>query len=424
MTETTKNEIPLHTLDLEQILDRTCPEYPHKKVQQNGGKLTFEKYRLLRLKEVQRKGLFETAEGLLDLNNVLDFLERNVNESVAKRTKGKKTKGEKSTYSQYINNIIQLLWFVTPDEVGMTTEQLSDLRRRGYKESRELNQEYALRRAKGEKSEYEKKNWIPDWKEFENQVEQSLNNTDKIYRLPNPTPQEIFEHQQRLQLYSVVRFYNTRSALRTVVLFKHPRCRPGKDNVLFWDAHGSMYICWNQTKSMHGAFIQEITDPLKSRLFKFIDRFRQNSLYLFPESKGRFEQKQDTYREALQSQAELVTGKRYGLSIMRKCQITAYYNGNLTPYEKERLSREFHHTAPEHELYVRNVPPTEDAEGAGGDEVVDDDDDLDDDLSDDDNDDGQERENEIPVQPFNWDDLDFGDLDAMDDIVVGEDMEE
>ncbi|KAJ3281491.1 hypothetical protein HK104_011444 [Borealophlyctis nickersoniae] len=411
MTDMKIKSIPLHTLDLEQVLQRTSVEYglKNKTIARQGNKLaggTGGKDRLKRLRDWQRKGLFETAEKLLDLNFVLNFVKREVDEAVTKSTKGKKTKGENNTYGQRLNNIMQLLWFVTPEEAGMTAEQLTNLRERGYEQSEELNEEYSTRRAKGEMSAYEKNYWIPDWKEFETQVEQNLNNTDYIYGLANPTSREIFEHQQRLQLYSVVRFYNTRSALRTVVLFTHPDCKPREDNVLFYDAHGSMYICWNKTKSIHGAFIQQITDPLKSRLYKFIKRFRKNALYLFPNTRGLLQQ-QDTYREALQSQAELVTGKRYGVAIMRKCQIKAQYNGNLTPYEKERLSREFHHSAPEHELYVRKDPPAEGADEAE-DNLT-----LDDDLPDND------QETFLTF----FDNLDDRDLDFMDDIVLDEEME-
>lgn len=349
-------EIPLHTANIEKILlERTSVEYGlrNKRIRDNGNKVKPNKERLRVLRDLQRMDVMKTRE---NLNNT-DLVVKSVREIAAKNAKDGNPKDY--TINQYVNFLVCLLWFVTPEEVGMTKEEIADLINRGYEKSKPLRGEYDTQRANNEMSEYQKENWITDWPAFEREVEAHLETYEPVvYDKQGPTSKEVYEYQQRLQLYANVKFYNVRSALRTVVLFTHPACKAHQDNVLFWDEHGSMYICWRKLKTLPtgGTFIQTITDPFKSKLRKYVERFGNNRLYMFPESHWKSMQKQDTYRDALQSQAQLITGKRVPPSIMRSVQITHTYDGYLTPAEKESISREFHHSAHEHELYVRKVP--------------------------------------------------------------------
>ncbi|KAJ3054905.1 hypothetical protein HK097_000422 [Rhizophlyctis rosea] len=348
-------EIPLHTANIEKILlERTSVEYGlrNKRIRDNGNKVKPNKKRLRVLRDLQRMGVMKTRE---NLNNT-DLVVKSVQEIAAKKAKDGTPKDY--TINQYVNFLVCLLWFVTPGEAGMTKEEIADLINRGYKKSKPLRGEYDTRRVNNEMSEYQKEKWISDWTAFEREVEAHLETYEPVvYDRQNPTCKEVYEYQQRLQQYANVKFYNVRSALRTVVLFTHPSCNPHQDNVLWWDDH-VMYICWRKLKTLStgGTFIQTITDPFKLKVRKYVERFGNNQLYMFPESHWKSMQKQDTYRDALQSQDQLVTGKRVPPSIMRSVQITHTYDGNLTPAEQQRLSREFRHSAHEHDLYVRKVP--------------------------------------------------------------------
>lgn len=343
-----------------QILDKALEEGLAKKAESKG-------------KQIANKGIITSAAANKDrLRHIKRLIEAGFFAEPAKLNDLSKIKEtfhmikKPSAMSQAIGHIGTFLQHASPADVGMTSGEKDALQKAFESVSKEEIKDYEIPRQKGIKSEKEEKLWIDDWDDFCEQVEKKEEEENNIlYNHLSPSQKMVYRYSMYLSHYLCCFFYNIRGLWATVKLYDHPNCNPTKDNYLLFDSFGTMTLFTNNRKNdKYGKMnlSQYIPSAIAKKLHVYILKCRGGSEYLFPGADGR-KIVANTYTKKMQDITEEILGKRAGLQIMRKVQITYDFakNQDMSSDRLERMSRNYHHSLLEHLLYVKKEFQWEDA---------------------------------------------------------------
>lgn len=338
---------------------------------------------------MQRGGAFESAEKLLDINNVM---------RIALAMPGRAGQPRiQNTIMQDLDKVRALISRATPAECGLDEEQHKSLVERYVKYIKEMHDRYLAQRAKNVKSKNKRSDEpaapeIDDWEDFAERGRRHYQRAKDIYYMDvNNLPagrREDFE--QRVALMAYIDFTNVRSAWHRVVRFDRPDVDLQNDDVLMFDPKdpNMMFINWHPRKGRAGkegrqSWIQSLHgSPYKHILHEYLTKLPHESKWIFPGPKGKM-MTQDTFRRHIQQHCEMFyDGRKVGVMTMRHQQIT-WHMDQLTKQgaSEERIqfiSKQYHHSAVEQRLYVQRDATAEadvrreyelaEEEGGSGDE--------------------------------------------------------